>query len=66
MLKGVCLCWVQIQGLEGEAELRRRLRETVELLEVVVKVDEVVKWEEECRMLVEADGRLEGLFEGEG
>lgn len=66
VLKGVCLCWVPIQGLEGEAELRRRLRETVELLEVAVKVDEGMKWEEECRMLVEADGRLEGLFGGEG
>ncbi|TKA83181.1 hypothetical protein B0A55_00719 [Friedmanniomyces simplex] len=69
VLKGLTLCWLRVHDEKdeegggegvGPGELRKELRETVELLRVAV--GEQVGFEGECAGLVAAEGRLGALF----
>ena len=71
VLRGVVGCWVGVLGLDGESdvqELRRELRECVAMLGAAVGSaeagGETVDFKADCSVLVEAEPRLEGLFEG--
>ncbi|KAI5363243.1 putative Poly A polymerase, head domain, Tti2 family, Nucleotidyltransferase superfamily [Septoria linicola] len=60
VLKGVTMCWIKIEDVKGTEELRGKLRETVRMLGDAVEGE--CEFEEEMRVLVGADGRLEGLL----
>jgi len=58
VLKGMCLCWINLG--EGDAEVRKELREAVQMLKAAL--GERVEWDADIAALVDADGRMEGLF----
>ncbi|KAF2019908.1 poly A polymerase C-terminal region-like protein [Aaosphaeria arxii CBS 175.79] len=69
IMRGVAFAWIRCvedDGKTGEVEeLKGALREVVEMLEAVVRVEEGGLWDvwvEEKKGLVEADERLRGLF----
>jgi len=62
VLKGVTICWLSVEkdGDDAAEELRVALRETVQLLREALK--EECDLRAECEVLIQADGRLGGLF----
>lgn len=63
VLKGLTFGWVAIDGREGQDVdgLREEMKEAVQMLKCVVEKE--VEWDEEVRVLVEAEPRLQGLFD---
>ncbi|KAF1993713.1 poly A polymerase C-terminal region-like protein [Amniculicola lignicola CBS 123094] len=73
VMRGVGIGWVRyfeenLGRRQGFESVKSELKGVVEILEKVLGTDEEVKdvWEKEKGELVGADGRLGGLFEGEG
>lgn len=64
VLKGAALCWLNFEDGTGNEveELREELRETVSMLEAAVSTSEDVNFRDDCRVLVQAEPRLEGLL----
>lgn len=67
VLRGDAVCWVRIvadeEEKEGFAEVKTELRKVVDVLRKAIEGCEGLDWEGDARRLVEADGRLAGLFE---
>lgn len=61
-MKGLTFCWINIRDSEGEAveELRRELKEAVDMLRAAVGNE--VDIEDDTRTLLEAEPGLEGLL----
>ena len=64
VLKGVALCWLKVvdDGGDWAEGLREDMKETVRML--AVAIGEEIDFAADCRMLVETEPRLEGLFVG--
>ncbi|KAH9845144.1 putative tRNA nucleotidyltransferase poly(A) polymerase family protein, partial [Teratosphaeria destructans] len=64
VLRGVAVCWVRLGEGEGEGELREELKVVVQVLRCVVCASEEGRreWEGDVEKLVQADGRLSGVF----
>jgi len=66
-LKGLTVCWLYVaeEGEENEefAVLKKELRIVAQMLKAVLEREEGVEWDVEVRKLIDADLRLEGLFE---
>jgi hypothetical protein len=68
VLKGVTLCWLQIASSaetppDAADGLRRQLRDTVALLSLILRDSPACDVEAECRALVDAEPRLQPLFD---
>lgn len=60
MLKGLCLCWINLDEREDNEELRKETREAVKMLKAAL--GDEVDWDAETTTLIEADGRVQRLF----
>lgn len=62
VLKGITKCWLNVEAKDGDMinELKCRLRTAVGMLRSAVEVEE--KFDADCAVLTEADGRLKGLL----
>ena len=65
VLKGLTFAWL---GLGSEREnSKSELRETVGMLKVAVEgADESVDWDVDCKILIDAEPRLEALLMSAG
>ena len=65
VLKGLTFCWLKAEGQEGDVfvELRGQIREAVAMLRAAVGKE--VDFDADCKALVEAEPRLNGLLEGD-
>ncbi|KAI7502971.1 poly A polymerase C-terminal region-like protein [Hortaea werneckii] len=63
VLKGITLCWINVEGMSDDAteELKRELKTAVQLLRAALKGQ--AAFDEETKVLMDADARLKGLFE---
>jgi hypothetical protein len=67
VLKGLCLCWLNVEERESSdedntARLRATLRDTVSLLRMILQNEEHCDFEADVQALVAADSRLRSLL----
>lgn len=60
VLKGLTLCWLGVEKDPAAEHLKTTMKETVVLLGEAIKGQHDLQ--EDCKVLIEADGRLRGLF----
>nr|POE71933.1 uncharacterized protein CFP56_11809 [Quercus suber] len=65
VLRGLTICWLNLQDVDDDQaaqELRSDLKVAVQMLRVVLKADQEVDFEVECKGLVNADEMLDNLL----